>query len=154
MDYNKIIKDINKYHYLHVHNHKCILLSSDDILANAKNRALAKIQSKLALFKGKIIIRLKFKKIKKSIYDKSLKSALTGIGGPIVVDINLYNVTTSGKMKMDDSEDRNNTLYFTESYLKKNKQIKKAHLKTIAIKVYYNKLDTSVLSINKIDDIV
>ena len=154
MNYNKIVQDIKKYHFLYVYNKKVIILASSDTLEDAKEKTLTKIQSKLSVFKDNSIVRFKIKKINKKTYEESKKTTLTSIGGPIIVDINVYRVSPNGKIKMDDTEDRNNTLYFTESFLKNNKKIKNSDLKLIALNTMYNKLDKSILAINTIDNLV
>jgi len=155
MNYNTIVDNAKKYHYLFVQNQKSVMLSSSNTLTEAQSKMSEKINSKLTIFNGKTIIRFKIKKIKKSLYEESKTTALTSIGGPIVIEINLYTVTAKGKLKMSDNEERNNSVYVTEEYLKKNKnKISNAHLKKLAIKTFYNKLDNNILSINKIDSFV
>jgi NACalpha-BTF3-like transcription factor len=150
MNYTSLIADIKKYHYLFVYKDKCIILSSNNIAKDAKTKAIDKIMSKIDAFKCKSVIRIKIDKIKKSIYNDSKNSTITGIGGPIVSDINVYTVQCNGTLKMNESEDRNNRVYFTEEYLSKNNKIKQKDLKLIAQKAFNRKLNTSLLIVNKL----
>lgn len=153
MDYNKIVNDIEKYHFLFVQKKKVILLASNNTLASAKEKTLNKIKSKLSSFEDRDIIRLKITKVKDSIYQKSKTAKITSIGGPILITIDFYKVNSNGNLKSDRDEDRNDTLYITEKFLKNNK-IKKSHLKKIAKKAFYKQIRKTVLSINTIDKII
>lgn len=152
MNYSKIVKNTKKYHYLYVYNKKCIVLSSNNELSIAKDSALNKIKSKLKVFQNNTIIRFKIKLIKKSIYENSKNNKLSGIGGRIAIDINLYKVSPKGNLKMDDNEDRNTTIYLTDKYLSNVKTIT-TDLKKIALYIYYNK-PSSILQVRTIDNIL
>ena len=149
MDYSKIIKDIGKYHFLFVTKKKTYLFASNNNLSEAKEKTLKKIKSKLSTFKDKSIIRFKITKIKDSTYKKSKNAKLTFIGGPILITIDFYKINSNGNLKMDENEDRHDTLYITEKFLE-NEKIKNSHLKNIAKKAFFKKLRKTVLSINKI----
>jgi hypothetical protein len=84
---------------------------------------------------------------------ESKESPIKSIGGPIEVDISVFQVSEKGKLIMDDHETRNNRIYFTKKFLKNNdNEIKPIHLKKIAVKVFNNKLDRRVLAINTVDN--
>ena len=148
MNFNNIVSDIGKYHYLFHHGKThTILLSTGNSLVDVKEAAHKKIKSKLNIFKGRNIIRLKISKIKSSIYRDSKTAKLTSIGGPIAIDITILKVSPNGKMKIDDDDDRNTTVYVTESFLKKNGEISFNDLKKLARKVGRNKLEKSLLAV-------
>jgi hypothetical protein len=147
MNFNNIVSDIGKYHYLFHHGKHTILLSTGNSLVDVKKAAHKKIKSKLNIFEGRNIIRLKISKIKSSIYRDSKTAKLTSIGGPIAIDITILKVSPNGKMKIDEMDDRNTTVYVTESFLKKNGEISFNDLKKLARKVGRNKLEKSLLAV-------
>ena len=154
MNYSKLISDVGKHHYFYVHKQKVIRLSSDSILSNAKEKAKQKIQQKLNVFKGESIIRMDLKKINKNIYQKSKIASLTGVGGPIVANITFYKVTPRGSLKIDEDDDRNSSVYLTESYINRTDGLSIVDLRTLAKKAFHRKLDLSLLAVNKIDNFI
>ena len=112
----EIIDNVKVYHYIYATSSKTIALSSDNSLSETKSKTIEKIKSKIDIFHNKNIIRIKLKKIPKEIYQKSKVSKLTGIGGPIVADITVYKVSKTGNLRIENNEDRNNTVYFSEEY--------------------------------------
>ena len=90
--------------------------------------------------------------------EKTLKasknSKVKGIGGPILVDIDVFEITPKLTLKISEYEDRFNTLYITDKYLEKNKKINKKHLSKIAVKAFNNKLSKSPVAVNTIDKIL
>ena len=152
MDYKDIVNQINKYHYLFVTKKKIILLASNNSSTEAKEKTLNKINSKLDSFIGKTIVKLKVSKVKTEVYEKSKTAKLTSIGGPIIIEIDFLKVKEKGKIKIDDDENRNDTIYITDSFLQNNK-VKISDIKKIVFKSYYNQLRKTILSINTIDNI-
>lgn len=153
----QIIKDIGKYHFLYVYKvkntskKKVKLFCSDAKLSIAKKSTTDEIKSNLSRYEDKSIIKFIIKKIPKKLLKKNKESKIKSIGGPIEIDISVYQVSEKGKLVMDDHETRNNRIYFTEKFLEKNKKIKPIHLKKIAIKVFNNKLSDGLLSVNTVD---
>ena len=152
MDYKDIINQINKYHYLFVSKKKVILLASDNSSSDAKEKTLNKIKSKLDSFIGKTIIKLKLSKVKTELYEKSKTAKLTSIGGPIIIEIDFFKVNEKGKIKINEEDTRNDTIYITENFLKDNK-VTILDIKKIVYKAYYNQLRKTILSVNTIDKI-
>ena len=153
----QIIKDIGKYHFLYVYKvkntskKKVKLFCSDTKLSVAKKSTTNEIKSNLSRYEDKSIIKFMLTKIPKKTLKQDKKSKIKCLGGPIKVEIRVYQVSEKGKLVMDDHENRNNSIYFTDKFLEKNKKIKSIHLKKIAIKVFNNKLDKRVLAINTVD---
>ena len=152
MDYKDIVNQINKYHYLFVTKKKIILLASNNSSTEAKEKTLNKINSKLDSFIGKTIVKLKVSKVKTEVYEKSKTAKLTSIGGPIIIEIDFFKVNEKGKIKINEEDTRNDTIYITENFLKDNK-VTILDIKKIVYKAYYNQLRKTILSVNTIDKI-
>ena len=152
-----IIKLIGKYHFLYVYKvkntnkKKVKLFDSNNKLSLAKKITKETIKSNLSRYENKSIIKFTIRKISKKLLKKNKESKIKVIGGPIQVEIRVFDVSSKGKLIINQQETRNNTIYFTEKFLEKNKKIKPIHLKKIALKVFNRKLDNRVFSVNTVD---
>jgi hypothetical protein len=146
---SKFIKNISRYNYFVVHKGKPILLAGMNDKLIAKQKAEAKIKSQLESFKNKNIIFMRVSKVDRKLYKESkLEGNLTSIGGPIKVDISILRITRKGFLKVDENDDRNNTVFVSEEFLKNNNHLSVKDLRKIAQKVAFDQLDKSLLAIN------
>ena len=75
--------------------------------------------------------------------------------GPVKINILFFKTTKRGAIKIDKKDKRNNLLFYTEDYLKKNK-IKSKDLKKVAKAAFNNKLEKRLFApklINQIKNI-
>tara|TARA_B100001287_G_C22464481_1_gene426660 strand:- start:17 stop:484 length:468 start_codon:yes stop_codon:yes gene_type:complete len=154
MSIKEFIDNTHKYHYLIVINKKVATLSSGNNSIDTKKKCLDIIKKKLESLKNMSIVKLTLKKITKKEIDGDKKSSLKSIGGPLLMKINVYEINSKGKLKMNDYEDRNNGLYITDKYLKKNTKISKKNIQKIAYKVINRKINNDFLVINLIEKIL
>jgi len=154
MSIKEFIDNTHKYHYLIVINKKVATLSSGNSSTETKKKCMDIIKKKIESLKNMSIVKLTLKKITKKEIDGDNKSSLKSIGGPILMRINVYEINSKGKLKMNDFEDRNNGLYITDKYLKKNTKISKKSIQKIAYKVINRKISNDFLVINLIEKIL
>ena len=92
----QVIKDIGKYHFLYVYKvkntskKKVKLFCSDAKLSVAKKSTTNEIKSNLPRYENKSIIKFIIKKISKKTLKQSKESKIKCIGGPIEIDISVY----------------------------------------------------------------
>ena len=75
--------------------------------------------------------------------------------GPVKINILFFKTTKRGAIKIDKKDKRNNLLFYTEEYLKKNK-IRSKDLKKVAKAAFHNKLEKRLFApklINQINNI-
>ena len=75
--------------------------------------------------------------------------------GPVKINILFFKTTKRGAIKIDKKDNRNNLLFYTENYLKKNK-IRSKDLKKVAKAAFNNKLEKRLFApklINQIKNI-
>lgn len=150
MNYNNIIEEVGKYHYLLNTSSKVLLLSSSNDKQEAEAKAINKIRSKLKALVGQSICYIELEKIDDDIYKRSKTAVLTGIGGVIQVDVRVYEISGDGSLFMNDFEDRNTRLWITEEYLNDHGEISTKLLKNICRKVMTRKLNIGALQVYKI----
>ena len=152
MNYEKLIKKIGKYHFLLVAKNKVVVFSSNNTLKQAKKETLEKIKSKLTSLRNKYIVQIKLKKVKEEDIEENKKSDLKFIGGVVQANVKIYKINDKGELVKDD-ETMSSRVYFTEKYLKENKEISKKDLKKIAYYAMTGKLKTNLMAINTMEEI-
>jgi len=150
MDYKNIIVNIGKYHYLIVNSSKSIILSSSNSKSEARQNALDKLQPILNAVLGKHIYLLTIRKIPKKDLKSQEKEPIKVLGGPIEVTIERIEVINKNKLKNKDAPG-NNRIYFTESFLKKNKEINRNSLEKFAFDYHNKKLKQGPFDVNVIN---
>lgn len=145
-----IILKINTYHYFIVAGKKVLLISSNNVKKEAKEKAFEKISKKIDKLKGKLIYEVKLKTISKEKLKEDIKKKVPKLGGPIAVNIKNYIIKSSKKIESDNYQ---NNIYFTKKYLNKNKEIKINDLKKILL-AHHNNLTDSLFSINTIETVL
>lgn len=154
MNYKEFIDNTHKYHYLIVINKKVATLSSGNDSSKVKKECLDIIKKKLKTLQNMFIVKLTFNKIKKKDLIADRSSSLKSIGGPISIKINVFQVSSKGKLKMNDNEDRNNQIYITDKYINKNNSINKKNTHKIAYKAINRKIPNDLLRVNLIEKIL
>ena len=150
MDYKDIIVNIGKYHYLIVNSSKSIILSSSNSKSEARQNALDKLQPILNAVLGKHIYLLTIRKISKKDLKSQEKEPIKVLGGPIEVTIERIEVINKNKLK-NKGGPGNNRIYFTELFLKKNKEIKNSNLEQFAFDYHNKKLKQGPFDVNVIN---
>ena len=150
MDINKILKKYTKYYlYIKKSDKKVKLVSNsnnkNEMIKNFKSNYLKKIKKESYNLYSLILI-----KIKKVNYNQNAKIKL--VTGPIKVDVSIFYISNRGAIKSNPLEKRNNHLFYTLKFLKKNKLSKK-HFKLIADKAYQDKLEKRILAPKTIEQI-
>ena len=153
MNYKEFIDNAHKYHYLIVINKKVATLSSGNDSSKVKKECLNIIKKKLKTLENMFIVKLTLNKIKKKDLIADRSSSLKSIGGPILIKINVFQISSKGKLKMNDIEDRNNQIYITDKYINKNNSINKKHIHKIAYKAINRKIPNDLLRVNLIEKI-
>jgi hypothetical protein len=153
MDYKDIIENIGKYHYVLVVGKKSAILGSDNDNDIAKKEALDKIKLKDGKYEDMYIVKMHISKISTKLLKQNEESKIKVIGGPIKIKIEFNNIK-NGKISKLVDYNKNNKLYITDTFLKKNKNITQKIIKLIAAAAYNNKLSTKLFVINKIDNLI
>ena len=125
------------------------LLSTSE--KEAKKEILLKINKNPEKFINKEIMLMHLEKIPSTYIKGDKNSSLKLLGGPIVVDITVYKIDKKGNLFIDENEDRNNKVFFTDDYLTKNEKIKKKDLEKIANYAIAGKIKRKLLSVFTID---
>jgi len=147
------VKLFNKYNYYYVSStNKIYFLFSNNSLTNIKKK-LVKLLKKKKKNKGKIIIT-SLNIVSKKQYLLNKKSKIKLIGGPIYVRVKKYEIKHKNKKMYLKNED-NNKVFFPKYYIHKklsqsNKWLVK-DINKIVKKFNSNKLNNSLLGINKIN---
>jgi hypothetical protein len=141
----EIINNCNKYHYIKIDNNKIKKYKS----FNKKQNFSIKNNEKMVL--------IKLKTISKKLYNKEKKSPIKISGGPLYAEINIYSIVNNIIIK--EIPKYKNKVYFPKNYIKNilEKDICKIISKNILKICYYyvnDKLNNSLISINKITDII
>ena len=150
MDYKDIIVNIGKYHYLIVNSSKSIILSSSNSKNEARQNALVKLQPILNAVLGKHIYLLTIRKISKKDLKSQENDSIKVLGGPIEIIIEKIEVINKNKLK-NKGGPGNNRIYFTELFLKKNKEIKNSNLEQFAFDYHNKKLKQGPFDVNVIN---
>jgi hypothetical protein len=150
MDYKNIIVNIGKYHYLIVNSSKSIILSSSNSKSEARQNALDKLQPILNAVLGKHIYLLTIRKISKKDLKSQENDSIKVLGGPIEVSIEKIEVINKNKLK-NKGGFGNRRAYFTESFLKKNKEINRNSLEKFAFDYHNKKLKQGPFDVNVIN---
>jgi hypothetical protein len=150
MDYKNIIVNIGKYHYLIVNSSKSIILSSSNSKSEARQNALDKLQPILNAVLGKHIYLLTIRKIPKKDLKSQENDSIKVLGGPIEVSIEKIEVINKNKLK-NKGGFGNRRAYFTESFLKKNKEINRNSLEKFAFDYHNKKLKQGPFDVNVIN---
>ena len=145
-----IISDINTYHYIIVAGSKVLVLSSNNVKKDAKDKALDKISKKISQLKDKLIYEVKLKQISKEKLNEDKNKKVPKLGGPIALNIKNYIIKSSKKLENDNYQ---NNIYFTKKYLNKHKEIKLADLKKMVL-AHHKHLTDSLFSINTIETVL
>jgi hypothetical protein len=153
MNYKNIVNNIGKYHYVLVVKKKAGILGSDNNSSVAKKSALKKILSSQNKYEGLYVIKLTIKTISKKIIKENKESKINIIGGPLEVTIEFNEIENNKMVKLEDYK-KNNKLYITEKYLKKNNIINEKIIKLIASSAHNNRLSTKLFDINTIDKLI
>lgn len=147
------VKLFNKYNYYYISStNKIYFLFSNNSLTNIKKK-LVKLLKKKKKNKGKIIIT-SLNIVSKKQYLLNKKSKIKLIGGPIYVRVKKYEIKNKNKKMYLKNED-NNKVFFPKYYIHKklsqsNKWLVK-DINKIVKKFNSNKLNNSLLGINKIN---
>ena len=142
MNYNKILKKIEKYYLFVFYKNKITFIGKNsnkkEIFINLKkNKNFKKLHDN---FDKVDIILLKISKI-----DFNPKQKIKMVFGPIKVDINFFILSKRGAIKTNQHETRNNHLFYTIEYLEKHKISKEDFPKIINLAVN-NKLEKRLLA--------
>ena len=143
MNYSEIINERGKYHYLLVVSKKTLLLSNGNDKDEVKSKCIDKLSSKGGKLDKSIIIQLSLEKIKKNKFN---------IPGRIKVTCKIYQYKKN-KLKFMKDDERNVQLFITDSYLKKNREIKSSTIKKIAKATYHGKINPDLFEFITQDDI-
>ena len=152
MDYKKLIKKVGKHHFLFAARNKVIVFSSNNKYNEAIRETLKKIKSKLTSLRNKYVVHIKLKKVREEDIKENKKSDLKFVGGVVQAIIKIYHINDDGELVNDD-ETMSLRVYFTEKYLKENREISKKDLKKIAYYAMTGKLKTSLMAINTMEEI-
>tara|TARA_Y100000389_G_C17033485_1_gene304577 strand:+ start:65 stop:529 length:465 start_codon:yes stop_codon:yes gene_type:complete len=149
------VKLINKYNYYYVNDkRKIYFLFSNNSLTNIKKK-LVKMLAKKRKHTGSIIIS-SLNILSKKKYQQNKNSKIKLFGGPLYVKLLKYKINFKNKKIILKRSDKNK-VYFPKNYIKKkinlkNKWLLKDVEKSVK-KFNSNKLNKSLLSINKINKI-
>lgn len=145
MDYNNILKKINKYYlFVNYKNKTSLILNNSnkkEIFFDFKKNFINKIKK----FEDATLILLTIKKV-----NYNPKQPIKMVFGPIKIEINFFELSKRGAIKTNKFEKRNNHLFYTIPYLEKNK-ISKKDFKKIAQLAFDDKLEKRLLAPKTID---
>ena len=150
MDYDKVLKKIEKYYLFVQKNNKYSLVlknsNKKEIFLDFKNKYLNRI--KKDNYEQTTIILLKIKKV-----PYNPKQPIKMVFGPIKVEINFFELSKRGAIKINKFETRNNHLFYTIEHLEKNKISTKDFKKIVELAVN-NKLERRLLAPKTINQIL
>lgn len=131
------------------------------IFPDKKFKIIDKNNNKSELFKNANKKLNNNKKLTENIYfvllilEKNNNKNSLAKTGPVKINIVFFKTTKRGAIKIDKKDNRNNLLFYTEDYLKKNK-IRSKDLKKVAKAAFNNKLEKRLFApklINQIKNI-
>jgi hypothetical protein len=143
MDYDKIINDIENFHFLVCNDEKCKIISSAESKKEAKEKMIEILEPKWEKLIGTTIFLVILEKSKKN-WDKK-KDIL--VPGPIMMGISDYKIEKNNKIKMF-SSGINSNVYFSEKYFEKNKKIKKKDIREMVLKYQKRELKKGLMAKN------
>ena len=157
MDYKKIISTIGKYHFVLISGNKTAVIGSDNKISEARKIAEKFIKSKKGKFEGLLVATLKLDKISNKLIKMHKIAVKEGrkktIGGPIKILIE-FNKIKDNKIKKIKDCLSNNSIFITDKFLLKHKEITLKNLKTIVLKAKKNKLSRVLYVLNLIDKFI
>ena len=153
---SEIVNNAKVYHYLLLSSNKKVkLLISSNNVKKGKIFTIKKIRN---LESNNIIIRIKLKRVTKKQYKLHKKSPLKLLGGPLYAQVIEYDVIKSKKKFFFKRRKPKlkNKVYFPKKYLFKKMNNKSyswlfKDIKKIALAYTNNKLNNSLLAVNKIN---
>ena len=149
MDLKSILKNIDKYYLFTNNNSKLSLIdqgsNKKELFTSFKSKLSSKI--KKDKYQDYDLILLKIKKI-----NYNPKQPIKMVFGPIKVEINFFQLSPRGAIKINKFETRNNHLFYTLDFLSKNKISKKQFKKIIQLALD-NKLEKRLLAPKTIEQI-
>ena len=149
-EYKNFVVDVGKYHYVIVNSNKSIILSSSNSKNEARQEALNKLQPIMNAVLGKHIYLLTIRTISKKDLKSQENDSIKILGGPIEVDILKILVKSPTRLK-NLGGFGNKRVYFTDTYLKKYKEIKKNSLEQFAFDYHNKKLKQGPFDVNIIE---
>ena len=154
---SEIVNNVKVYHYLLLSSNKKIkLLTSNNNVKKGKIFIIKKIRKSGS---NNIIIRIKLKRVTKKQYELEKISPLKLLGGPLFAEVIEYDVIKSkNKIYLKKRKPKlKNKVYFPKKYLFKKIKSKSSYswifkdIKKIALAYTNNKLNNSLLAVNKIN---
>jgi hypothetical protein len=146
MDINKILDDIEKYHYVGCGDKKCKIISSSDSKTEAKDIAFKFLEPHWDDLIGSIIYLVTIRKSTKDKEEWNKEKNLL-IPGPIYMEIKEYIVKKKEKIKEIGSA-KNRQVFFTEKYIKRNNGISKKDIAIMVRKFSSDELKKGVMESN------
>lgn len=146
VDIKKKLQNISKYYLfiLNKNNNKVLFVDKN----NNKKEIFTTLKNKIKKnYENYSIILITIKKVE---YDEN--QAIKMIFGPIKVEIKFFVFSKRGAISTEKSEKRNNHLFYTNSFLEKNK-ISKKDLRKIVQLASENKLEKRLLAPKIIEQI-
>ena len=143
INYDNIINDIEKFHFLLCEDNKCEIISSANTKKEAKDLLIEKFKSKWENLVGKTVYLAIIEKSEEN-WDKEKDKM---VPGPIMMDISEYKILKNKDIKFYDAG-INSNVYFTEEYLKKNKNINLKDVKEMVLKYKKRELKKGLMSKN------
>ena len=152
MDYEKLVEEFKKYHYIIVIGKKAGVLGASNTPKEAKKIAEELINKKNKKYENQIVARLKLDIISKNLIKLDKESKIKTIGGPIQIKIEFYKIKEGILEKMKDYV-KNNKIFLTDKFLQ-NKDFDEKVIKLIASATYNNILKNELFVLNIIDQLV
>jgi hypothetical protein len=144
MNTEKILNNIEKYHYLGCGSENCKIISSSNSRSEAKEEAIKFLKPHWEDLVGSMIFLVIIRKTTKGDWDDE-KDIL--VAGPIYMEISEYIVKKNYKLKFT-SSGINSIVFFSEEYLKKNKRIRKRDIISSVEKYKKRELKKGLMSKN------
>ena len=146
MDISKILGKIEKYHYIGCGKKKCKIIGSSDKKSEAKEEAIDFLSEGEDWndMIGMVIFVVTIRKTTKEEWNKKTNFLLPG---PIVMSITEYIIHKNKKLKMI-SSGINSNVFFSDTYLKKNKQILEKDIISSVVKYKNRELKQGLMEKN------
>ncbi len=153
---SEIVSNVKVYHYLLLNSkNKLKLITSTNNVRKGKKFIIKKLRN---YGSNNIIIRIKLKRVTKRQYKLHKKSPLKLLGGPLYAQVIEYDIIKSkNKFFLKRRKPKiKNVVYFPKKYLFKKTNSKSyswlfKDIKKIALSYTNNKLNNSLLAVNKIN---
>jgi hypothetical protein len=145
MDYDEIIENIKKYHFLACGENKCKMINCTDTKKEAKENLLEILEEKWDKLIGTIVYLVIIKKSTDN-WDPVEDDLLPG---PIFMSISEYKIKKNNTLKFYGSG-INSNVYSSKKYLEKNKKIKKKDIQDLVLKYKNRELKKGLMSKNVI----